>query len=131
MTEEKIKTNKAGEDQQEQNSPASDFEQNNNQKNVDDGWVEQADGQVIKLKVGESIEGTLISIDQSSRYNSGIYKIKTKDSDIPKVLLGTTMLDRKLKIIELGTQVKIKRDKDAATDKGQPMHIYHVYTRKE
>ena len=126
--EEKLKKIEAEEDQQEPESPASDFEQ---KKDNDDGWKELADGEVRKLNVGESIEGKLISIEHSKRYDSGIYKIKTKDSDIPQVIVGTTMLDRKLKTLDLGIEIKITRDKDTATDKGQPMHIYHVFTRKE
>lgn len=117
---------KNAEDEQQTEESVSDNEPYN-----EDKWEEVSEGEVVKLKVGESIEGTLISVEHSNRYNSGIYKIKANGSDVPKVLVGTKMLDRKMKTIDIDTEIKILREPDVATDKGNPMHVYKVFTPKE
>jgi len=116
ITESIVKT----EDEQKKN-----FDQN------DDDWIEQKDGQVVKLEIGESIEGILIHASVSEKYNIGIYKIESNDDEIPNIILGTKMLDRKMANVDIGTNVKIIRNPDKPTDKGQAMHVFRVYTKTE
>ena len=110
----------------QQAAPASDFKQTNN----NDGWTEHKDGEVVKLEPGQSIEGELISKKTSSKYNGcGIYKIMVDDDPLPKVILGSKQLDMKMESIDINTQVKIFFEGTQATDKGQSMKVFRVFTK--
>jgi len=97
-------------------------------------WEEdeyENDAEVIKLQVGESIEGLLIDKYPSAKYNTYVYKIKTLDDEIPKILLGTTILDKKMANKEIGDQVKIERLPDVPSSKGKPVQQWKTYHPKE
>jgi hypothetical protein len=125
MSEEKDIKKKAEDEQQNQDS-VSDFE-----TNEDENWEEVSEGKVVKLEVNQHTQGTLISKDLSRKYNTGIYKIQSDDGGPPQVLIGSKMLDRIMDQIEIGTRVKIQRLPDTPTDKGNPMHVFKVFTQKE
>jgi hypothetical protein len=109
----------------QQDSPASDFEQ----KNMD-GWRKLSDGDVIKLEIGESIKGELISKNTSSRYNDcGIYKIMVPNDPVPKVILGSRQLDRIMETAAVGTHLTIIYTGKKPSDKGNPMKIFDVYVK--
>ena len=112
----------AGSKQQEE--LASDF--------LKGGWTEQSDGEVVKLEIGEIIEGLLIDKSTSSKYNDcGIYKLQVNNDSIPKVILGSRQLDRLMAPIEIGKQVKILFLGKEPTDKGQSMNVYKVASKTE
>ncbi len=105
------------------------------QKNIDEekNWVKdqtEAEGEVLKLQVGESVEGMLIDKFESKKYNAGVYKIKVKDDDIPKVLLGTTILDKVMKTKEIGVEIKIVRLDDSVNQAGQNVQHWETYSRE-
>lgn len=87
------------------------------------------DAEVVKLKVDESIKGLLVDKFRSRKYNSGIYKIKEKEDTVTKVLLGTTILDKKMAGIDINTEVKILRKEDIPSDKGNPIQDYDVFVK--
>ena len=85
------------------------------------------DAEVVKLKVGESIEGLLVDKFQSVKYDAGIYKIKDKDDEKTKVIVGTTILDKLMKPKEVGEVVKIKRLEDSVNQRGQQVQHWETY----
>lgn len=96
-------------------------------------WEEdeyEDDAEVLKLKVGESIEGLLIDKYESSKYEAGIYKIKVKDEEIPKIIIGTTILDKMMKNKEIGELVKIERLFDKPSSKGKPIQQWKTFHQK-
>ena len=85
------------------------------------------DAEVVKLGVGESIEGLLIDKFSSAKWNAGIYKIKDKDDDKAKVIVGTTVIDKLMKPKEIGEENKIKRLEDSVNQKGQNFQNWETY----
>jgi len=95
-------------------------------------WVKdktpEEDGEVIKLEVGETIAGVLINKKASTKYKGHfIYTLQVKDDTIPKILIGTTILDKWMKNREINQEVLIKRLPDIKTDKAQDMQNYETY----
>ena len=97
------------------------------QKWVEDEMVFDDDGEVVKLQVGESIEGLLIDVKDSTKYNTKIYKVKVKDDDVPKVILGTTILDKLMNGKEIGKPIRIERLGDGPVTKGKPLQNWKTY----
>jgi len=105
------------------------IEENENDKWVKDESYEE-EGEVIKLGVGESIEGLLVDKFPSTKYNTSIYKIKDKDDDNIKIIIGTTILDKLMQPKEIGELVKIKRLDDGKSQRGvefQNWETYHLH----
>lgn len=99
-------------------------------KEEESEWVRDEsyeDGEVVKLTVGESIEGLLVDKFDSAKYNAGIYKIKDKDDKKVKVIVGTTVLDKLMKPKEIGEEIKIKRLEDSTNQKGQSFQNWETY----
>ena len=97
-------------------------------------WIEDEyvdDAEVIKLQVGENIEGLLVDKYPSKKYEVQIYKIKVKDDDLAKIVLGTTILDKMMKNKEVGEPVKIERLEDKPSEKGNPIQNWKTYHKKE
>ncbi len=98
-------------------------------------WIEDAEssvGELIKLKVGESIEGILLEKYKSDQWeNRYIYKIRTLKNDEIKTITGTTLLDAMMKDKEPGKPIKIQRIEDTPSGKEHPYHNFKVYTSKE
>jgi len=93
-------------------------------------FPDDENSEVIKLQVNESIEGKLVDVVASTSWKGrSIYKIKEKDRDTIKVLLGTTMLDRQMSTKNVGNYVKIERLMDRPTDKGNPLQQYRTFSR--
>jgi hypothetical protein len=93
-------------------------------------FPDDENSEVIKLQVDEYIEGKLVDIVPSTTWKGrNIYKVKEKDRDTIKVLLGTTILDRQMSTKSVGDYVKIERLMDKPTDKGNPLQQYRTYSR--
>ena len=97
-------------------------------------WVKDEsydeEGEVVKLKIGESIEGLLVDKFPSTKYNTSIYKIKDKDDEKIKIIIGTTILDKLMQPKEIGEIVKIKRLEDGKSQRGvefQNWETYHLH----
>jgi len=108
----------------------------NEKKEKESEWIEitpeEDKGEVIKLKENQSIQGLLIEKKDSTTYKgTKIYKIKTQDDIVPKVLLGTTVLDRQLKNIKEGTEIKIKRLEDKRNQQGTTYQDYQTFHKKQ
>jgi hypothetical protein len=88
------------------------------------------DAEVVKLQIGESISGVLMDKFDSVRYGCGIFKIKVKDDDKLKVLLGTTILDKLMKKREIGELIKIERLPDQTSGAGRLYQNFEVYHKK-
>lgn len=97
-------------------------------------WVQdeppQDDAEVIKLKIGESIAGTLIDKFESRKYDTQIYKIQVEGDPLTKVLLGTTILDKMMKDKQVGDLVKIERLEDTPSSQGKPLQNWVTYSAK-
>jgi len=99
-------------------------------------WVEDEEtfgddeAEVIKLTVGDSIEGLLLEKRQSDLYGN-VFVIKVKDDDKKKIICGTTLLNRKMENKEEGTLVRIIREDDFKTNSGRMAHMYKTYHLEE
>lgn len=87
----------------------------------------EEDAEVVKLQVGESVEGLLTDMFKSTKYNAMIYKIKVEDEKLVKVIVGTTILDKLMLPKVVGDEVKIKRLDDTVNQKGQSVHNWETY----
>ncbi len=94
------------------------------------GFKLDKDGEVRKLEVSEHVQGLLIAKEYSEKYSCGIYKLKDKNSDIPIVLLGSTVLDKKMKLHVTGEILIIQRAPNTVNQKGQPVHNWNVYSKE-
>ena len=100
----------------------------------DDGWEKDTindDAEVVKIPVEGSIEGILVDKFQSTKYNAGVYKIKVKNDETPKVLLGTTILDKLMANKEIGDELKITRLENTVNRKGQQVQNWETYHKKK
>jgi hypothetical protein len=90
------------------------------------------DGEVIKLQVGEFIQGLLLDRFPSKKFKGKmIYKIKQRDDPVVKVLVGTTMLDKVLSAYEVNDLVLVKRLEDIHSDNPNDMQQYITYHPEE
>jgi hypothetical protein len=107
-----------------------------NQKLDETVWKEDPDipfsdeaAEVIKLHPGDSVEGVLTDVFDSVKWpGKKIYKIKAKNDDVLKVLVGTTNLDRMMSTKKVGDLVKIERKEDIPRKTGNPLQIYKTYS---
>jgi len=97
-------------------------------------WVKDEsydeEGEVVKLGVGESIQGLLVDKFPSTKYNTSIYKIKDKDDEKVKIIIGTTILDKLMQPKEIGEEVMIKRLENGKSQRGvefQNWETYHLH----
>ena len=105
------------------------IEENNNEA-VEEKWVKDEsyeEGEVVKLEANESIEGLLVDKFDSVKYDAGIYKIKDKNDEKIKIIVGTTVLDKLMKPKEIGDLVKIKRLEDGKNQRGQSFQNWETY----
>jgi hypothetical protein len=106
-------------------------EKSNTQEDVQ--WVKdeaEGDAEVLKLDVGDSITGILVDKFQSVKYECGLYKIKKKDDEKVKILIGTTILDKMLAKREVGELIKVERHPDQKSASGRTYQNYEVYHKK-
>ena len=97
-------------------------------------WVEDEDvsddAEVVKLEVGESIAGLLLEKKPSDIFGF-VYKIKVADQELPKIVCGTTILNKKMAKKEIGAEVLIERLADQKTKKGRFVHDYKTYHKDQ
>ena len=91
---------------------------------VEDGFKDDAD--VVKLDVGETIDGLLVDKKVSRKYGM-VFKLKKDDDPRFKVLPGTVILNRKFEDVELNTEVKVERLNDKQTKDGFDIQDYDVW----
>ena len=93
-------------------------------------WVKDEDvsddAEVVKLEIGESIEGILLEKKPSEVFGF-VYKIKTKDRELPQIVCGTVILNKKMAGKDVGSEVLIERIKDVKTSKGRFAHDFVTY----
>ena len=94
---------------------------------ITSNYEDSTPGEIKKLEINETIVGLLIDKKPSKKYEGkNIYKIQTKKEEIPKVLIGTTILDDLLGQVEIGSEVRIKRVNDLPSEKANPLQDYEV-----
>jgi len=99
-------------------------------------WIEDEDtydedAEFINLEVGDSIEGIIVDIYPSKKFEGRkIYKIQEQGKDHPSLIFGTSMLDRKLSARAAGDEIRIIRENDQPSDKGNPLQVYQTYHKK-
>jgi len=91
-------------------------------------WKEIKGGDVIRLEVGESIEGKLLAVRQGEF--AKVYDIETKDGK--KTLFGSAVLDSRMAEVKVGDRVKIERLEDELPKvKGHnPTKMYRVFVEE-
>jgi len=92
-------------------------------------WEKDHDeeAEVVKLEVGDSIEGLYLDKIESKKYECMCYKIKEHDNPIPKVILSTTVLEKMMESKSIGDLVKIKRIEDGTNQAGQKYSRWETY----
>ena len=91
---------------------------------------EEDEAEVIKLNVGESIEGLLVDKIESKKYECMCYKIKVHDDPVPKIVLSTTVLEKMMASKDIGDLVKIERIEDGKNQAGQNYSRWETYHAK-
>ena len=90
------------------------------QKSLDDiKWKsvstqdEDEEVEFIKLQENQRFIGILLDKYPSNKYKGKhIYKFNKPNDQIPKIMIGTTMLDIGMKHVEIGSPVRIERIAD-------------------
>ena len=82
-------------------------------------------------KEGESIEGTLLSVEDSKKFKEGgkIYHLEAANGS-QIVVFGTTVLSDRMSYIKLGDYCKIIYKGVQKNSKGQDTKIFEVYKGK-
>jgi len=93
-------------------------------KDSDDQYDDDAD--VVKLDVGESIEGLLEAKKHSNLFGY-VYKFKVKGDSRFKILCGTTVLNTKMANKQVGDEIMVERLKDAKNQAGRSYQVYETY----
>ena len=100
------------------------------QKQLDKKWVKDEDtsddAEVVKLEIGESIEGILLEKKPSDTFGF-VYKIQTKAKELPQIICGTVILNKKMAGKEVGSEVLIERVNDVKTSKGRFAHDFVTF----
>jgi len=91
---------------------------------------EEDEAEVIKLNVGESVEGLLVDKVESKKYECMCYKIKVHDDPVPKIVLSTTVLEKMMASKEIGDLVKIERIEDGKNQAGQKYSRWETFHAK-
>ena len=95
------------------------------------GFTLDLDGKIKKPKVGEHVGPALyLTKEHSTKYNCDIHKFKSKDSNVPIVLVGSTVLDKKLKLHETGEILIVQRAANTVNQKGQIVHNWNIYKKE-
>ena len=90
--------------------------------------VEDDDAEVVKLDVGESIEGLYSDKVYSGKHSVNCFHIKPKDGKT-KIILGTTILDKKMSTKNLGDIIKIQRTEDRKNQAGVTYQNYDTFSQ--
>ena len=97
----------------------------------EDEWKEVEDTEFKKLEIGESITGVLLKVEPSTKYEAkSIYTIHEQGAADSIKIFGTTILDRKMEKVPLGSLVKIVREDNEPSDKGNPLQMYKVFWKQ-
>jgi len=93
-------------------------------------WIEdkEDDGQIVKLEVGESIEGIITDKYPSIRYKTTILKLKEKEDPVEKIIVCTKILEKLIQEKEIGEKIKIQRFEDVPTGNNQQLQIYKTFS---
>ena len=81
-------------------------------------------------KIGDFVEGVLLSVEDGAVYNNKVYKIKQTDGTILSIF-STTVLESMMGSIPIGNEVKIVHSGiKKTTIKGrEDTKLYEVYTK--
>lgn len=105
-----------------------------NKKWEEDEEVRSDDCDVLELNIGDSIEGTLIEkfeFDGAFDKKNWGYIIKTKNDERPKLIFGSTILNKKMVDREVGSEIRVERIQDGKTKKGAVYKDFKTYHMKE
>ena len=98
----------------------------------DKKWVKDSDEQyeddadLIKLDVGETLEGLLVTKKHSNLFGY-VYKFQVKGDSRFKILCGTTVLNTKMANKQEGDEIMVERLKDAKNQAGRSYQVYETY----
>lgn len=78
---------------------------------------------------GDEIQGVLIRIQDSLRFDNKVYHLETKEGEqiTQKVVFGSTVLDDRMGYVKEGDQVRIVYKGLQKNQKGQDTKIFEVY----
>ena len=96
-------------------------------------WVEdepESDAEVVKLQVGDNLEGLFTDKFHSTKWNADCYKIKPVKDEKTRIIVATTILQKMMMNKEIGTEVKIERMEDTTNAKGQSVQNWKTYHLK-
>jgi len=79
-------------------------------------------------KEGDEIQGVLVNVSQSKRYENKVYHIETTEGQ--KVVFGTTVLDDRMAYVKVSEFVKIIYKHTEKNSRGQDTKIFKVLKEK-
>ena len=88
------------------------------------------DGEVIKIDVGQSVEGILMDKFKSLRYSTYVYKVRTKEVKL-LIFLGSTILDKMMQNRSLGEEIKVTRLPDQQSQSGRTYQVFETFHKKD
>jgi len=80
---------------------------------------------------GDSIEGILVGVEDSPRFDNKNYSLEVKrEGKVEQItVFGTTVLDNKMKYAKIGNQVRIVFKGIEKNQKKQDVKIFDVFTK--
>lgn len=93
-----------------------------------DEYIKVEPGVWKPTNVGDSIEGVLVDVQKSNKYDSNIYHLETPDGK-QVAIFGTTVLCDKMNYVKTGEQFKIVFKGAQKNAKGQDTKIFEVFKK--
>ena len=81
-------------------------------------------------KAEESIEGIIVNISNSTKFDNKVYHLETPDQK-QMVIFGTTVLDDRMSYLKVGDRVRIVYKGVQKNAKKQDTKIFQVFRGKE
>lgn len=95
---------------------------------MSDEYVKVEPGVWKPATVGETIEGVLINVQKSGRYDSEIYHVECSDGK-QIAIFGTTVLSDKMSYVKPGEQFKVVYKGTMKNSKGQDTKLFEVFKK--
>lgn len=97
----------------------------------EDQW-QKVQSDVFRPEEGDIIEGLYIEKEESKKFEGNyVYHIHQNNRDNATIVFGTTVLDRLMQNVHIGSEVRITRLSDKSSDKGNPLKMFEVHVKKK
>lgn len=101
-------------------------------KMSEENGYKKVESNIFKFeKVGDCVEGELLSVEESHTFNNKVYKIKSNE-DKTVTFFGTTILDSLMSSVNIGMQIKVlfAGEKENKKKGQNPIKEFEVYYKE-